>query len=111
MTTTNAMRWQHGQHQKRFQNVTHRSLPPLRMLQRDSGGAPLAAMLASGLQSSPPAGEPCFHLHLDWTAGVVEVAADFLADGVANLLGQRSQCLTGGASAAFKGAIKGIERR
>jgi hypothetical protein len=69
-------------------------------------------MLLSGIaKSSLPAGESCFHLHLDRTAGVVEVEADFLADGLANLLGQRSQRLASGSGAAFKGAVEGIERR
>ena len=50
---------------------------------------------------SPPGGEPYFHLDLDGTAGIVQVAANFLADGVADLLGQHSQRLARGTGAAF----------
>src|SRR5262245_4103314 len=62
-------------------------------------------------RSPPPASEPYLDLDLDRTAGVVEVAADFLADGVTNLLGQRRQYLASGTGAAFVGTIEGIERR
>src|SRR5580658_1014933 len=56
-------------------------------------------------------GDPILRLRLDRPATVGEVAPHFLPHGTADLLRQSRERLAGGGSAAFKGAVIGVERR
>src|SRR5215831_8183791 len=69
----------------------------------------IASRLASAL--APATGNAILGLRFDWAATVAEVPPHLLAHSPAYFVGQRGQCLTSGTSAAFKGAVIGIERR